>query len=308
MSLTGEPVGSILTVELRAYGYDEEMEGILYLRPVFDGSDEGSDHTFGTTSTAQWSEYFDITKDTNAPSSWSWSDVENLDCTVESIDGTIWYCSRVEVRVTYDRNPMSGIPYPTNGATGVELTPLLNITVTDPDGDAMDIVWLSNSSGSWQSFGMNSSVSNGTYHQIFSNASENGKWWFWRVNVSDVGGYVLSSIYTFYTGYQSKITNMGSTNLSGYLLMQIHYYNTTSTEWEGAFWAVNETTPRTINASDQLGLDTVFNGLVNTNDLSLFGSGTYRVYAAFRDPDGNVLVCDDETLLEAAYEFTITFE
>ena len=90
--------------------------------------------------------------------------------------------------------------------------------------------------------------------------------------------------------------------------MQIHYYNTTSTEWEKAFWAVNETTPRTINASDQFGLDTVFNGLVNTNDLSLFGSGTYRVYAALRDPYWNILECDDSSKLEAAYEFTITFE
>jgi len=35
------------------------------------------------------------------------------------------------------------------------------------------------------------------------------------------------------------------------------------------------------------------------------GSGTYRVYAAFRDPDGDVLVCDDDSLLEATYEFTV---
>jgi hypothetical protein len=45
-------------------------------------------------------------------------------------------------------------------------------------------------------------------------------------------------------------------------------------------------------------------GLVNTNDLS-HGSGTYRVYAAFRDPYGDVLVCDDGSLLEASYEFTV---
>ena len=37
-----------------------------------------------------------------------------------------------------------------------------------------------------------------------------------------------------------------------------------------------------------------------------FGDGTYRVYTAFRDPDGDVLLCNDESLLEETYEFTIT--
>jgi len=31
-----------------------------------------------------------------------------------------------------------------------------------------------------------------------------------------------------------------------------------------------------------------------------------RVYAAFRDPDGNVLICNDETELEVAWDFIIT--
>jgi hypothetical protein len=71
---------------------------------------------------------------------------------------------------------------------------------------------------------------------------------------------------------------------------------------------INETTQRTINSGEKLGLDTVFNGLVDTQDLSDYGNGTYRIYAAFRDSDGNVLVCDDETELVATHEFTITFE
>ena len=37
------------------------------------------------------------------------------------------------------------------------------------------------------------------------------------------------------------------------------------------------------------------------------GDGTYRVYAAFRDPYGNILVTDDQTELFATYEFTVTF-
>jgi len=46
---------------------------------------------------------------------------------------------------------------------------------------------------------------------------------------------------------------------------------------------------KTINSSGPpLALDQFFNGEVDTNDLS-YGNGTYRVYAAFRDPYGNIL-------------------
>ena len=70
---------------------------------------------------------------------------------------------------------------------------------------------------------------------------------------------------------------------------------------------MNETSPRTIVSGDVLALDTVFNGQVNTDDLfELFGNGTYRVYACFRDSDGDVLVCDDDSLLEDSYQFTVS--
>jgi len=108
---------------------------------------------------------------------------------------------------------------------------------------------------------------------------------------------------------QSKIKNTGSTNISGYLLIQVQYENLSLPE--GEQWivdndTVNETTPRTINSGSQLALDTIFNGLVNTNDLTN-GDGTYRVYAAFRDGDGDILQCDDDTYLVATWEFTVTF-
>ncbi len=104
---------------------------------------------------------------------------------------------------------------------------------------------------------------------------------------------------------QSKIKNTGLTNITGYLFIQVQFLE--GEEWVVDQDAVNETKSRTINAGQQLGLDTIFNGLVNTNDLT-HGDGLYRVYAAFRDPDGDVLICDDDSLLEASYEFTVTFE
>ncbi len=137
-----------------------------------------------------------------------------------------------------------------------------------------------------------------------ANASVNGEWWYWKVNVTDGASSVESSVYKFYTGYESKIKNVGSTNISGYLLIQVQYYNASSKGWVVDNDTVNETTPRTIVSGQQLALDTIFNGLVNTNDL-ICGDGLYRVYVAFRDPYGDVLVCDDVSLLEASYEFTV---
>jgi hypothetical protein len=191
-------------------------------------------------------------------------------------------------------------PYPVNGSTGIGIAPVLNITVSDPD--SMDITWLSNSSGSWQVFGTNNSVGNGIYHQIVSNASTNGMWWYWKVNVTDGMGYNESDVFSFFTGNESKIKNTGSTNISGYLLMQVDYLE--GEEWVLDNDMVNEITPRTIASGQQLALDTIFNGLVNTDDLT-HGDGLYRVYAAFCDPEGNVLQCDDDSLLEAYYEFTV---
>ena len=101
---------------------------------------------------------------------------------------------------------------------------------------------------------------------------------------------------------QSKITNTGSTNISGYLLIQVQYYNDTQEDWVVDNDTINETTPRTINVSEQLALDLIFNGLVNTDDL-VNGNGAYRIYAAFRDPYNNILQCDDETYLAAWHEF-----
>ncbi len=83
----------------------------------------------------------------------------------------------------------------------------------------------------------------------------------------------------------------------------MQYYD--SGEWVLDSEVVNETGVRTISVGGQLGLDTIFNGLVNTDDLSGFGNGTYRIYVAFRDPDGNILICDDETEMIATYEFTV---
>jgi PKD repeat protein len=311
---SGTDLGTISKVELRVCSYCPSGQRNTILRPVFGGTADGMECRYQTSGAEVWSQWFDITYDPFAPQSWSWSDVVNLDCDVIAENDPVGppftlKCSKIELRVTYtpyNYDPVVSSPVPSNDATGVSIQPVLNITVNDQDGDAMNVTWLSNSGGSWQTFGTNNSVSNGTYHQTMSNASVNGQWWHWKVNVSDGTEYVESNILSFYTGYQSKIENTGSTNFTGYLLMQIEFYNTTNSTWILEQVVVNESTSRTINAGCTLALDTIFNPYNVSTSSFTNGDGTYRVYVSFRDPDRDVLVCDDVTLLEDSYQFTVS--
>ncbi len=81
--------------------------------------------------------------------------------------------------------PMITYEGPTNRSWGTALRPQLNITVNNPDGASMTITWSSNSSGSWQTFGTNSTVGNGTYHQTNTNFNTNNTKYWWKVSVSD---------------------------------------------------------------------------------------------------------------------------
>ncbi len=116
-------------------------------------------------------------------------------------------------------------------------------------------------------------------------------------------GYVPKLIITYRN--QSKIKNTGDTDIQGYLLIQVQFYNSTQGKWLVDNDTINETTPRTIISGNQLALDTILNGHVRASDLT-HGAGTYRVYAAFRDPEGNILRTDDDIYLEAWWQFNKT--
>jgi len=116
---------------------------------------------------------------------------------------------------------------PSNESTNIELTPQMNITVNDSDGDTMTINWYSNSSGSWIAFGTNNSVSNGTYHQTNYNFSDAGTTYWWYITASDEVHTNTSDIFHFTTLAVSppvvltnQSTGIEETNatLNGYLL------------------------------------------------------------------------------------------
>jgi hypothetical protein len=107
---------------------------------------------------------------------------------------------------------------------------------------------------------------------------------------------------------QSKIKNTGSTNIKGYLLIQMQFYETgksTAPRWVVDNDTVNETTARTINSGGQLALDTIFNGKIRASNLQ-HGTGTYRVYAAFRNSEGNILKTNNGVELKAWWQFSKT--
>jgi hypothetical protein len=104
---------------------------------------------------------------------------------------------------------------------------------------------------------------------------------------------------------QSKIKNTGTTDINGYLLIQVQYYNSSQGKWLVENDTINETAPRTITSGNQLALDTIFNGHVRASDLT-HGAGTYRVYTAFRGPEGNILRTNNDTNLEAWWQFSKT--
>ena len=126
----GTNLGTITKVELRVHHYNNygiPSNALLKtlvprLVPYFGGSSPGGGHNDPAGDyrlPSAWGSYFNITSDVNAPGTWSWSDVQDLDCRIE-IDrpdgkGRLWV-SKVEIRVTYASPP------PCNAPTSVSAT------------------------------------------------------------------------------------------------------------------------------------------------------------------------------------------
>lgn len=104
---------------------------------------------------------------------------------------------------------------------------------------------------------------------------------------------------------QSKIKNTGSTNIKGYLLIQVQYQDPRSGTWVLDNDTINETSPRTINIGSQLALDTIFNGKIRASNLQ-HGTGTYRIYTSFRDSTGKILKTNSGAELKAWWQFSKT--
>ena len=119
-----------------------------------------------------------------------------------------------DARCRFNRLPTITNEVPSNGSTNIQLIPQLNISVNDMDADSMNVTWYSNSSGSWQVFGVNNSVLNGTYYQVNSNFSNPGTIYWWYVSVYDGVHTNTSGIFYFRTSYQPVLSNPAPDNNS----------------------------------------------------------------------------------------------
>lgn len=99
-SCDGTDLGSITAVEIRAYCKGDIVGYRITLTPDFILTGDGDSHEITMDTSPDWSEWFDITNDTNAPV-WDWSEVgDNLHCDVMNVE-TGCFCAKVEIKVTY---------------------------------------------------------------------------------------------------------------------------------------------------------------------------------------------------------------
>lgn len=115
----------IKKVEIRLCGYTT-ISATVHLRPVFTSGDGNNHVVIINSPSSVYSEWYDITTDTNAPSTWTWNDIQNLDCDVELITlvGVAVLVSIVEIRVTYvDPDPCCRIQCVRN--LGLEKYPVI---------------------------------------------------------------------------------------------------------------------------------------------------------------------------------------
>lgn len=129
----GDDLGTITKVEIRAYAYGDGNDE-LYIRPEFVGK-TGSNYITVPTAEGSWGAYRNITSDANAPSPWTWAEVQDLECDIELNDvaaGKVMYVSKVEIRVTYGEAPKGGSVAFVRATEGsiVDTTLTLNIEVS----------------------------------------------------------------------------------------------------------------------------------------------------------------------------------
>ena len=104
-----------------------------------------------------------------------------------------------DAQCRFNRIPEIFDEEPINESNDIELNPKLNISISDADHDKMSINWYSNSSGTWQAFGSDINIADGTYSQKNSNFSDYDTTYWWYVTVTDDIYTNSSSIFHFTT-------------------------------------------------------------------------------------------------------------
>ncbi len=145
-----------------------------------------------TVNIKNWAEWDDSSNpDTSYPWSWNFNfpnstgyyEFHSIGKKTGEDDETVPISA--DARCRFNRIPEIFDENPSNGSTDVEIFPQLDISISDADYDTMTINWYSNSSGSWQAFGSNINIGDGTYSQTNSNFSNFETTYWWYVTVTD---------------------------------------------------------------------------------------------------------------------------
>jgi len=136
---------------------------------------------------------------------------------VNLTDGIYWNNITYNFIISYA--PILSNTYPINGSTGIVKKPICNVTVYDQDSGTVIVRFYENTSGSWILQQTNNSVdvtnpANVVWNN-YSNATENFKKYWWKVNVSDSKGCFVEEIYYFITGFIPVINSYNLFNSSG---------------------------------------------------------------------------------------------
>jgi hypothetical protein len=99
----------------------------------------------------------------------------------------------------YTRKPEISDERPVNGSDDVNIKPELKITISDKDGDDMNLKWYSNSEGSWKIFASEKNVGDGIYDFVNNNFSDFDTTYYWYVEVNDSIFTVKSPTFHFTT-------------------------------------------------------------------------------------------------------------
>ncbi|RLF43418.1 MAG: hypothetical protein DRN18_00065, partial [Thermoplasmata archaeon] len=94
-------------------------------------------------------------------------------------------------------------PHPSDGSTGVSFSPIdgvqTSVTVSHSDGKTMNIYWYWKNGTTWELYGQNLSVTNGTYKMWMGIMLDSSTTYYWSVNVTDNDGNWTNRTYSFTT-------------------------------------------------------------------------------------------------------------
>jgi len=167
---------------------------------------------------------------------------------------------------------------PTNESTGTAVQPRCNITAEDNNSENMDITFATNESGVWVNKQTNSSVSNGSYSWVFTDADTNNKKYWWQVYADD-GTTNFTRIFQFKTEYLTScnstvraVTDPEETNAT----CIGHMVNTSGFPTTG--WIQIDDAPdfNTLVANESCGI--IAEGSNFTKDITGLSNGTYYYF------------------------------